>query len=320
MSKKTDTALTKTEGLAPMPQDVKGMLEHDLTRQQLQSVMPEDAKPERLFRLALSAIKQTPKLLQCSPASFFGSLVGACTLGLEVNTPAGEAYLVPYGKEAQLVIGYRGMAKMAYQHEHVVDITRHAVKEGDVFRLTYGTNEEIVHEIDHRVDRGATIGAYAIVRLRGGGKVQRYMALAEINAARPTHWKSTPWGDKNEYVVDEMRTKTALRRVLKDAPSTANARRAVAFDEASSRGASLHVDLANLTAEPTIVEPDQGPPPVDPGALEGPPVNGAPDPTEEAFKKLQPAARAKDWSDEDLEAALRGNGIEATAEELGVTL
>ena len=320
---KTDTAIAKRADTPPVPKDIKGLLEHETTQGQLASVMPEDAKPERLLRLALSALRQTPGLLKCTPASFFGSLIGACALGLEVNTPAGEAYLVPFKVKGKptctLIVGYRGLSKLAYQHEKVVSIARHAVKANDVFRIAYGTEETIVHE-PKTGDRGPTIGAYAVVKLANGGSISKYMPLDEINSHRPSHWESTPWGDKNEHVVDEMRTKTVLKSILKDTPSTANARRAVTIDEATSRGAVLHANLEDLTAEPAIVEPDQGLAAVDPDALEGPPVNGAADPTEKAFKKLQPAAQKAGWSDEDLEASLVSQGAESTASELRVTL
>lgn len=68
--------------------------------------------PERFMRMALSAINNTPKLAECTQISFLAALMNAAQLGLEPNTPLGQAYLIPYNNkgtmECQFQIGYKG--------------------------------------------------------------------------------------------------------------------------------------------------------------------------------------------------------------------
>lgn len=73
--------------------------------------LPAQMNPERFARLALTTLRKTPKLQQTSPESFVGALYTAAALGLEPGTN-GEAYLVPYGRETQLIVGYQGLAKL----------------------------------------------------------------------------------------------------------------------------------------------------------------------------------------------------------------
>lgn len=77
--------------------------------------LPEVITPERFTRMALSALNTTPKLNECTPMSFLAALMNAAQLGLEPNTPLGQAFLIPYnnkGKmECQFQLGYKGLMK-----------------------------------------------------------------------------------------------------------------------------------------------------------------------------------------------------------------
>lgn len=93
--------LTKSMSIADM---IKAM------EPEVKKALPQVITPERFTRMALSALNTTPKLAECSQMSFLGALMNAAQLGLEPNTPLGQAYLIPYrnkGKlECQFQIGY----------------------------------------------------------------------------------------------------------------------------------------------------------------------------------------------------------------------
>lgn len=138
-----------------MPNDIKGVLEKrasetgrqevKLTRSmsipdmikalepEIKKALPTILTPERFTRIALSAINNTPKLAECSPMSFIAALMNAAQLGLEPNTPLGQAFLIPYkakgNLECQFQLGYRGMIDLAYRNEHVQSIEAHTVYE-----------------------------------------------------------------------------------------------------------------------------------------------------------------------------------------------
>ena len=81
---------------------------------ELKKALPSVLTPERFTRIALSALNNTPQLKQCTPMSFISALLTAAQLGLEPNTPLGQAYLIPYKNkgalECQFQIGYKGLS------------------------------------------------------------------------------------------------------------------------------------------------------------------------------------------------------------------
>ena len=68
-----------------------------------------EEEARRYGRMLLTALTNNPDLERCTPQSFCGAMMQAAQLGLEPNTPTGEAYLIPYKNrgvtECQLQIG-----------------------------------------------------------------------------------------------------------------------------------------------------------------------------------------------------------------------
>ena len=62
---------------------------------EIKRALPDVITPERFTRMALSALNTTPKLKECTQMSFLAALMNAAQLGLEPNTPLGQAYLSP---------------------------------------------------------------------------------------------------------------------------------------------------------------------------------------------------------------------------------
>ena len=63
---------------------------------EIKKALPSVITPERFTRMVLSAISVNPKLASCTPSSFLGAMMSAAQLGLEPNTPLGQAYILPY--------------------------------------------------------------------------------------------------------------------------------------------------------------------------------------------------------------------------------
>ena len=59
---------------------------------EIKKALPSVITPERFTRMVLSALSTTPKLASCTPQSFLGAMMSAAQLGLEPNTPLGQAY------------------------------------------------------------------------------------------------------------------------------------------------------------------------------------------------------------------------------------
>ncbi len=86
---------------------------------EIRRALPAVITPERFTRMALSAINNTPELADCTPMSFIAALMNAAQLGMEPNTPLGQAYLIPYRNkgtlECQFQLGYKGLIDLAYR-------------------------------------------------------------------------------------------------------------------------------------------------------------------------------------------------------------
>ena len=66
------------------------------SEKQIAKALPSAITPERFARMAMTAVTLNPELGDCTPQSFIGAMLQAASLGLEPNTPLGQAYLIPY--------------------------------------------------------------------------------------------------------------------------------------------------------------------------------------------------------------------------------
>ena len=198
--------------------------------------------PERFARIAISAIQKTPKLAETSPQSFMISLMQAAQLGLEPNSPMGQAYLIPYGNETTFQIGYKGLLALAYRNPNVAVIQARTVYENDEFSVEYGLHEDIVHE-PALGERGDPIGYYAFYRMKDGSGSFCFMSRPEMEDFRKRYTKTnkadTPWNT----AFDAMAKKTVIKRLLKYAPIGGDLQAAIAADETVP---DVEPDLANV--------------------------------------------------------------------------
>ena len=94
-------------------ESVRDMLARPDIQTQIRDVLPAHVTPEKLAALTLTQIRSNPRLLDCSQTSLLGAVLESSKLGLEIGT-LGHSWLVPYGKEATLLVVYRGMLSLAY--------------------------------------------------------------------------------------------------------------------------------------------------------------------------------------------------------------
>ena len=206
----------------PEPKTVISELER--VKPYITQSLPAHVTPERFTRLAMTTLRRTPKLLNTDPDSFVGALYTAAALGLEPDVN-GECYLVPYGRETQLIVGYQGIAKLFWQHPLAARLSAEYVCENDEFDFDKGLQPRLHHK-PAVGDRGKVIAYYAIVGLKNGATWFDVFSPKQINALRgktrpsniadPEHW---------------MDRKTALKQVLKLAPKSTQLHNVYAFDE-----------------------------------------------------------------------------------------
>ena len=90
------TPQSASGGPKTMQQYVKTM------EKEIAKAPPSVITPERFTRITLSALSTNPKLAATTPQSFLGAMMTAAQLGLEPNTPLGQAYLIPFRNHGTL--------------------------------------------------------------------------------------------------------------------------------------------------------------------------------------------------------------------------
>lgn len=221
---------------------------------QIEKALPSVITPERFTRIALTAYSRNEKLQECTAESFLGSMMQAAQLGVEPNTPLGQAYLIPYRNrgvmEVQFQLGYRGMIDLAYRSGEVQNIQAHEVYENDTFEYELGLEPKLRH-IPALKDRGNVILYYAVFKLTNGGVGFEVMSKEDVEAfakKKSKTYGTGPW----QSDFDAMAKKTLVKRLLKFAPLKSDFVRAVTTDETIKSGISEN--MADLPDETVTID------------------------------------------------------------------
>lgn len=218
---------------------------------EIAKALPSVITPERFTRIVLSAISVNPKLGSCTPASFLGAMMTSAQLGLEVNTPLGQAYVLPYSNkgtlEAQFQLGYKGLIDLAYRSGEVEVIQAHVVYANDEFECEYGLEPKLTHKPADK-NRGEPVKVYAVFKTKSGGYGFEVMSMEDVREHAKKYSKAyssgfSPW--KTNF--EEMAKKTVLKRVLKYAPLKSEFVKAAVQDEVIKKG--LSDDMYSVPSE-----------------------------------------------------------------------
>lgn len=204
----------------------------------IRQALPRHLDPDRIGRIALTALRRNAQLAACDPASFLGSVLSAAQLGLEVNTPLGHAYLIPFKGECTLVVGYQGMLELARRSGEIRAIYAHAVREGDSFSWQLGLEPRLEHRpsADPRRHDLEITHVYAVARLKDGEPIFTVLSRAEVESyrSRSRARSSGPW--VTDY--EAMALKTAVRRLYRWLPRSAEMARADVLAQAEDASVS----------------------------------------------------------------------------------
>jgi recombination protein RecT len=223
---------------------------HDLLKKlepAMKKVLPKHLTPERMAMIAFTAMRRTPKLMQCSQASIIGSIMTAAMLGLEPSGPLGHGALIPYGTECQFQPMYQGLLELARRSGLVRDIQARVVYKGDHYVFRYGLDPTIEHipmEGDgaENPNREAT-HVYCIIRFVNGGVQWEQMSMKQVLAHAMKF--SPSWQEKEKaFKADSawakhpeaMGLKTVIKRVLKMSPKSPEMADAMMIDDMADMG------------------------------------------------------------------------------------
>lgn len=254
----TQTLKAVTSGQVTKPTTFPAMLE--AYKGEIARALPKHLSPDRLARIALTEFRKNPKLGECDPRSVFAAVIQASQLGLEPGL-MGQAYLIPYKTECQLIPGYQGLIDLVRRTGMVKRIEAHVVRDEDVFTYRTGMSTTLEHEPALDGDPGELRLAYAVAEFTDGGYHVEVMTRAQIETIRDRsqgyqmskrYGRPGPWDTDTE----EMWRKTVIRRICKYLPKSAELATALALDDTAAHGAQ-HLttnDAIEGTWVPTVDE------------------------------------------------------------------
>ena len=210
----------------------------------------DDKKATTFLAVALANIQREPKLLQCNRESIRDSLLEAAQVDLVPGGALGQAFLIPYGRDCQFQIGYKGLAEIVQREGAVKKVWGNVVYQDEVddhkFIVESGSSHHLVHTRDpFREDpasweellEAGLCGAYACAELHNGAVNFEVVGLDVLKRARAM--SNSPAYKK---WATEMVKKFPLKRLCKRLPKTLSIERWAAIEE--KHGLRDSIDLA----------------------------------------------------------------------------
>lgn len=232
-------AVTLPEPGAPAKSAMRAAI--DQYRPIIAKALPAHMTEEAFVSTILTAVRSTPKLLQCDPASLVGAAVKAAQLGLVPNDPRQLCALIPrwnrnlYGEgkggmEATYQTEYRGAIELARRSGFVHRIVARTVYQGDVFSWAYGLDEHLTHEPTRDAeDRGPAWAWYAVAWDTAGTMLDFQVLLRpDVEYHRGFAGDNSPaWSTS----YDAMARKTAVWELMRLLPQSPEVAAAMAADD-----------------------------------------------------------------------------------------
>jgi recombination protein RecT len=231
------------------------------TQEYLASVLGEK---KQAFVNNMTALVSNDKALQaCDPMSLMFAALKVTSLDLPLDNNLGFAHVIPYKNnkenktEAQVQLGYKGIAQLAIRSGQFEIINVTDVREGELKGRNRMTGEL---EFDWIVDDAArlkakVIGYVGYFKLLSGYSKTTYWSIAELEQ----HGVKYSQSFKRGYGVwkdnfDAMAKKTVLKLMLNkgDAPMSVEMQQAIKYDQSvilDENGSHRYVDNQKQSAE-----------------------------------------------------------------------
>lgn len=205
---------------------LQAMLDSENYRNRFQELL--GARMPQFMGSVVSMVSEDPYLKEAffnAPMTVIQSALKAASYNLPIDKALGFAYVVPFwnsktGKrEAQFILGYRGMIQLAnrtgaYERLNVVDVRQGELKKFD--RLTEDVDVEWIADEAER-EKLPVVGYLGYFRLVNGYEKKIYMSVSQIDAHEKKFRKGKA-GTKRPAIWEEnydgMACKTVLRRLI----------------------------------------------------------------------------------------------------------
>lgn len=183
--------------------------------QELEAALPDDIEPRQFIRAAMTSAALNPDILATSWQSFWNACLRACRDGL---LPDGvEGAIVPYKDKANWIAMYQGLLRRFRRSGQFKWVAADLVREGDKFEHWRDEGGEHFKHVPAHSDR-PIVSTYACALTKEGAFFVAVLSNTEIDKIKRMS-KATrddaPW----RLWEDEMRKKSALRRLIKLLPT-----------------------------------------------------------------------------------------------------
>jgi recombination protein RecT len=194
------------------PSSVKGFMALPTTKKRVEELLGE--RSSNFMTSVSTMIGSDDKLAQCEPVSLFMACLTAAALDLPINKNLGFAHIIPYGKEAQFQMGWRGYVQLAQRTGKYKTIAATAVYEGQLAQED--PLEGNTYDWDARTGDDV-IGYVAKFTTINGFQKEVYMSVDEVRRHADKYSKAYnhgkgygPWKDN----FDAMAMKTVIKMLI----------------------------------------------------------------------------------------------------------
>lgn len=214
--------------------EIKSILRNPASIEQFKKNLPAHVDADKFISVILTAIQNNPQLLEADRQSFYNACTKASLDGL---LPDGrEAAFVVYGmkdgtKKVQYMPMVGGILKKVRNSGELLNLTAQVVYESDEFDYWSDENgEHVKHRPFLTGERGNPKLTFAIAKTKDGGIYFEFVTedqmAAVVNISKAKN--SGPWAGP---FADEMRRKTAIRRLSKRLPMSTDLEQTIRSDD-----------------------------------------------------------------------------------------
>lgn len=223
----------------------------------------------------LSVVTNNNLLVKASNESIMTAAMKAAVLNLPIEPSLGQAYIVPYGREAQFQLGYKGLIQLAQRSGKYKSINSGVVYKSQF--ISYNPLFEEL-EIDFTQPQDEVIGYFAAFKLLNGFEKVTYWTKEQAYAHGKRFSKSFnngPW--KSDF--DAMAQKTLLKQIIsKYGPLSIEMEQAIVADNETENEKAAPIDvtpqetesLDDVLGNPTVSESESVENPQETQAVEEP--------------------------------------------------
>ena len=242
---------------------------------QIEASLPNGSmSANRMMAIVAKQIRDSPKLLECTPESLFSSIIKGALLGLSIGI-LGQAWLVPIRNglimEANLWIGYQGFIQLIYRSGLVQTVCADRVYKNDEYNVIKGTARCIHHiPVEPGAEKGPLIAVYAAAMVNGH-PVFETMSVAEVQQIRLSSSSRDSFAWLNHF--SKMAMKSAIKQLVKWLPLSPELASAIELDSSFYNGGKPQDNSAlliqNKDRDKSLIKP-----PVNNPIADGSPLNG----------------------------------------------